>query len=332
MIEILETAPLVTVQDTGRLGARKYGVGTGGAMDDLALKSINLMLGDPCDSAVIEIPLLPFRVRFLRDTHFAIAGASGHATLNGAALPAWWCGYARQGQELVLKSFQDGARCYLGLKGGIDVPTVLGSKSTQLRGNFGGLEGRYLQKGDCLAGKVTKAVVSEGFGLVPPWAQTEEHNEEDIAWRRDRVRVIAAAEHDLFKPEALDVFWSHNWQITSQSDRYGYRLKGPEVALVEPVEMRSHGIVPGVIQIPPNGQPIIQMKDAQPTGGYPKLGTVISADIWKLAQTPAGHRIRFVNIRYEDAADATRLHERYLSDMQRDLEMCFGFAERAFNE
>lgn len=327
MIEILETPPLATVQDHGRSGARKYGVGVSGAMDDLALKCLNLMLGNAFDAAAIELPIVPFRVRFLRDTRFALAGAEGVATLDGAHLPVWWCGLARAGQTLAIERLQSGARCYLGLEGGMDVPSVLGSRSTQLRGEFGGLDGRYLRKGDRLAGRVSTPSHAQAFGIVPPWENDAFADE--ITWQRDQVRLLPAAEYELFDAQSLATFWQSEWQVSAQSDRYGYRLKGPQVTLSEPVEMRSHGIVPGVMQVPPNGQPIIQMRDAQPSGGYPKLGTVIQADLWKLAQTAAGKRVRFVQASYATAVEAAREHERYLETLQRDLAIYLGFTARS---
>ena len=120
------------------------------------------------------------------------------------------------------------------------------------------------------------------------------------------MRVLPAAEYDCFTPASRDAFWSEPWKITPQSDRYGFRLAGPTLEPTAPMEMRSHGIVPGVIQVPHGGQPIVQMCDAQPSGGYPKIGTVIEADLWRLGQAPIGSRVRFVETTWDERSGGAR--------------------------
>jgi allophanate hydrolase subunit 2 len=135
------------------------------------------------------------------------------------------------------------------------------------------------------------------------------------------VRVLPAAEYHCFTPEAQSHFWLKPWKVTPQSDRYGYRLSGPALETVVPVELRSHGIVPGVIQVPHSGQPIVQMCDAQPSGGYPKIGTVIEADLWRLAQAPIGSSIRFIETDWAGALQALEEVSRWLADVQRCLDL-----------
>lgn len=305
MIEILATPGLATVQDLGRHGSLRHGVGTAGAMDGLALAAANILLGNDESAAGIEIPIFPFQLRFLADCDFALTGADCRAQLDDRPLLPWWRHAARAGQVLSLglpatDGPAPGARAYLALPGGIDVPMVLGSRSTQLRGAFGGHEGRALQAGDVLRA-AGAAPVSDGpgFGLVPPSI--------GLPLRADgvtAVRVLPAAEAQHYRPESHDAFWGRNWKITPQSDRYGYRLAGEALVPRAPIEMLSHGIVPGVIQVPPDGQPIIQMRDAQPSGGYPKFGTVIEADLWRLGQAPIGTPIRFIEATWPQALAA----------------------------
>jgi len=126
-----------------------------------------------------------------------------------------------------------------------------------------------------------------------------------------------AAEYLRFEEASRAAFWSKEWKITAQSDRYGYRLDGEALRPVAPMEMRSHGIVPGVIQVPHSGQPIIQMRDAQPSGGYPKFGTVIEADLWRLGQAPIGSRIRFVETGWDEAVAALEETEAWLRKVSR---------------
>lgn len=300
MIEILSNSALATVQDAGRLGHYRDGVSRSGAMDGVALATGNALLGNPREVAAVEIPLLPFSVRFHEDVDIAVTGADCAATLDGLDVPPDWAIRARAGQVLALSAPRWGCRAYLCVGGGIDVPQVLGSRSTQLRERFGGLEGRMLKKGDRLRALRGETLLPEGgLGALSP----------DLALPLGegpaiQVRVLPAAEFDLFKPEAHHALWSSDWGVTPQSNRAGYRLAGPELGLVAPVELRSHGIVPGIIQVPHGGAPIIQLADAATMGGYPKIGTVIEADLWRLAQARPGMHLRFRQVSYQQALDA----------------------------
>ncbi|KPD19865.1 allophanate hydrolase [Burkholderia sp. ST111] len=320
MIEILSSSALATVQDQGREGYLRYGVGTAGAMDRLALAVGNLLLGNPDDAAGIEIPMFPFRIRFLEDLSFAITGADCSARLGDRPVLPWWTVHAKQGDVLTIGVPTSGTRCYLSLAGGVDVPVVLGSRSTQLRGQFGGYNGRQLQKGDVvkavgLAERVVPqdAVLAAGFGTVPPEYSLPALLPLPAADAGETVvRVLPAAEYDCYEPESLEAFWRDGWKVTPQSDRYGYRLAGPTLVATHAIEKRSHGIVPGVIQVPHSGQPIIQLRDAQPSGGYPKIGTVIEADLWRLAQARIGTKIRFAQTTYAQAVTALEELDSYL--------------------
>jgi biotin-dependent carboxylase-like uncharacterized protein len=309
MIEITATGGLATVQDLGRCGGLSHGVGVAGAMDPLALAAANLLLGNDENAAGIEVPIFPFALRFTADCAFALAGADCAARLDGEPIPPWWAARARRGQELTLGLPQGRpprpCRAYLAVAGGFDVPVVLGSRSTQLRGGFGGLEGRHLRTGDVLrAAAADPAAAAVGCGLVPPEFGPPATAEGTLC-----VRVLPAAEYGCFVATSRAALWNGAWKITAQSDRYGYRLAGEALMVSGRLEMASHGIVPGVIQVPPGGQPIIQMRDAQPSGGYPKIGTVIEADLWRLGQAAPGSLIRFVETEWGaalDALDATR--------------------------
>ncbi|APW37425.1 allophanate hydrolase [Rhodoferax koreense] len=318
MIEILSSTALATVQDAGRLGSLRFGVGTAGAMDQLALTVGNLLLGNPEGAAALEIPVYPFQVRFTEDCAFALTGADGQARLDGQAIAPWWVGQARQGQVLTigLPVPNSGSRAYLALCGGIDVPEVLASRSTQLRGAFGGLDGRAVRQGDVLRAARPGAQPAVDFGVVPPAI--------GLPLTRDglpAMRVLPAAEYACFKEASRAAFWAGEWKITAQSDRYGYRLQGTPLEPIAHMEIRSHGIVPGVIQVPSGGQPIVQMRDAQPSGGYPKFGTVIEADLWRLGQAAIGSRVRFVETTYEEAVAAQGEVQAWLDEARRMIEL-----------
>ena len=336
MIEVLSHTALATVQDLGRSGALRWGVGTSGAMDPMALAAGNLLLGNDEGDAAIELQVFPFEVRFTTDGVFALVGADADASLDGRALLPWWRHEARAGQVLRLNVPRRGSawpasRAYLCLAGGVDVARVLGSRSTQLRGAFGGHAGRMLRAGDRLAAGRPGALSGHagaggaggdagfgpllpegGFGLTPPALAMPL-----LADGVPAVRVLPAAEHDGYTQASRAAFWAQPWKITPQSDRYGFRLAGEPLQATAPMEMRSHGIVPGVVQVPPGGQPIVQMRDAQPSGGYPKIGTVIEADLWRLGQAPIGSFVRFVQTTWAEAVAALDANQRWLDEVRR---------------
>ena len=328
MIEVLSSSALATVQDLGRSGALRWGVGASGAMDPMALAAGNLLLGNAEGDAAIEVQVFPFQLRFEVDGQFALTGADTLAQLDGQSVLPWWRVSARAGQVLRLGLARrqgpwPASRAYVCLAGGVAVKPVLGSRSTQLRGAFGGHQGRALRQGDRLSmmrpglGDGDKPGAGHGdsaagFGLVPPALA--------MPLQRDglpAVRVLPAAEYECYAEASRASFWSRPWRITPQSDRYGFRLAGEPLLPIAPLEMRSHGIVPGVIQVPPGGQPIVQMRDAQPSGGYPKIGTVIEADLWRLGQAPIGSSIRFVQTNWDEALQALDTNRRWLDQARR---------------
>ena len=316
MIKILTSNAFNTIQDQGRNGARRLGVSTSGAMDPVALEAGNALLGNDRDAAGIEIQTFPFRLRVEADTTFALTGADHDATLAGATVPSWWCRRAKAGDILSIGTPRRGARVYVTFGGGIDVPLVLGSRSTHLRARFGGLEGRALQAGDVVpvGGTQFEAADRLDFGVEPPdVAIAGSGQSEDRALR---VRVMRAGEYDLFSEPMQATFWSTTWKISARSDRGGYRLTGGKLTLDEPVEMRSHGLVAGVVQVPPAGEPIIQMSDANTAGGYPKMAAVIQADLWRLGQAAPGSLVVFGEVSYQDAVAAMTPVNDYLARLR----------------
>lgn len=322
MITIVSQSGSATVQDLGRHGALRWGVGTAGAMDPLALAGGNLLVGNEENAAALEIQVFPYEIRFEHDCVFALTGADCGASLDGEPLLPWASASAQSGAvlrfELPRPSLAPAARAYLCVAGGIDVPLALGSRSTQLRGAFGGFEGRALGQGDCLPIGADRGSNGApiGAGLVPPALAMPLAIDDFPA-----IRVLPAAEYDRFTEASRKAFWDEPWKVTPQSDRYGFRLSGPNLVPKAPMEMRSHGIVPGVIQVPPDGQPIVQMRDAQPSGGYPKIGTVIEADLWRLGQAPIGSRFRFVETDWEGALAADQECRTWLASVKRQLRL-----------
>lgn len=313
MITVLETGVLNSVQDAGRLGFRHLGVSTSGVMDRLALQCGNMLLDNAADAACIEVQTFPFVIRFDAETSFSVTGGDAPITLNEKPVLPWFALHARKGDVLRIGRPVSGARMYVCVAGGLDVPVVLDSRSTQLRGGFGGWQGRPLQPNDQLP-FCGPYCVSE-VGLVPP-AQSLALDGSGEAEKTVILRVIPATDYTLFTPQSQTDFGTISWQITAQSDRVGYRLKGGSLALERPVELRSYGVVPGIIQVPPSGVPIIQMADANTAGGYPRIATVIEADLWRLAQARIGSVIKFQLCEHAEGLAADRDLQAYLADAQ----------------
>ncbi|MGS0646563.1 5-oxoprolinase subunit C family protein [Komagataeibacter melomenusus] len=314
MITILETSALNTVQDLGRPGYRNLGVGTSGAMDTLALQVGNILLGNQMDDACIELQTYPFVLRFDAPATFAVTGIDAAIELDGRTLLPWMVATAAAGQVLRIGPPKAGARGYICLAGGIEVPVVLGSRSTQLRGSFGGLDGRPLEAGDTLRTTGVTLDVA-GYGALPPAAVLDAVADEVDA-RVINLRAMPATDYALFTPEAQKRLWDTPWRITPQSNRVGYRLQGAPLELRHRVELRSYGVIAGIVQVPPAGEPIVQLADANTVGGYPRIATVIEADLWRLAQARIGWRIRLHECSFSEGVAAMQPVNAYLDDLR----------------
>lgn len=311
MIEALFIPPAATVQDLGRDGYWAQGLGRAGAMDSLSHRIANLMLGNDADAATLEIGLTPAKLRFTADGAFALVGASCGATLDGLPMPRVWAGMAKAGQVLQLSPMTSGAQVYLALAGGIDVPVVLGSRSTQLREGFGGYQGRAIAAGDILRPLGQAVLPAGGLSLSLP-----ELRDADGAIT---LRALPSTEYPDFTGEAQQAFWSGGYMVGQQSNRQGYRLEGPTLTCTPGQELRSHGIGPGIVQVPGGGQPIIQLADSATMGGYPKIAAVIEPDLWRIAQARPGDTLRFRQVSLADAAQADADHRAMLAGLSRQI-------------
>ncbi|MDE2483350.1 MAG: biotin-dependent carboxyltransferase, partial [bacterium] len=291
---------------------RASGVALGGALDRIALVTANRMAGNSDDAAAIECTLGALRVRFDAPTRVALAGAECDAMLDGVRLAAWSCAPVAAGSELMLGRPRAGARTIVAVGGGIDVPVVLGSRSTDLGAGFGGFDGRALRAGDCVP--FGEPSSSRGaFRLQPPqWALRAPEDDAGVV----SVRALAGTEAPAFG-EAL---WATPWTIAPQSNRMGYRLHGTPLAVPDGAgTLASHAVMPGLVQVPPDGQPIVLLADAQTTGGYPRAAVVIEADLWRLAQASAGTRVRFARVTLDQARAARADVEAYLAATGRTI-------------
>lgn len=315
MMEIVRPGIQATVQDLGRSGFRKYGVGLSGAMDPFSLEVANHLLGNEPNAAAIECTLGGIEIRFHADTAIALAGADASATLDDVPLPAWWASPVRAGQLLRTGMLAHGMRFYIAVRNGIDVREMMRSRSTDLKGRFGGQDGRVLRQDDRLPAPAPQRGegLRRGFGLSPRAIGALD----DYRRKEAIIRFLPAAEWGDLDERSLDLFLATGWTVDPESNRMGYRLSGPALKLVRRVEMLSHGILPGTIQLPPSGLPIIQLNDANTCGGYPKLGVVIAADMHRLGQTRLRGTIRFVPVTREEAIDALRAHKALLQGIAR---------------
>lgn len=310
MIEILSSGALNSVQDRGRRGLLSSGVSRSGAMDLPALDAANALLGNDRDAAAIEVAAFPFRLRFDVDMTVAITGAIAEARLADRRLPPWWAVEAHAGDELVVDPPTVGARVTIALGGGIDVPLLLAARATDLKSGYGGHEGRGLRRGDWLPVRQRMAgrLPDGGIGALPPSGRGDPNGP---------LRVLPAAEWAEFTEDARRLFAKAGWRMTAEADRQGCRLDGPELVRARRRELLSHGIVPGTVQVPPSGRPIVQLAEANTCGGYPKIATVIEADLWRLGQAMTGDELRFAIVARDEALTALRETADWLDRLRR---------------
>lgn len=306
MLTILRAGLLTTVQDLGRQGLRQFGIGQGGALDSPAMQTANLLVGNKIECAVLEITLGQFSVEFHRSGWVALTGADCSATLDGKDLWTGWRYLVKAGQRLSMAMPKRGMRSYLAVSGGIDVETVLGSRATDLNAGFGGVQGRALVDGDTLRLGEPQRELTYSVGV------------QQLAYGH-LIRTLPGPEYSEFSPASLENFWRTGWRLSPQSNRMGFRLQGAQLERKTDREMLSHGLVPGVIQVPHNGQPIILMADAQTTGGYPRIACVIEADLYQLAQIRLGDTVHFVHCSLDKARQAMLTQQRYLQQIERGL-------------
>jgi antagonist of KipI len=297
MITITRPPPHLTVQDNGRKHSRSFGVPLAGAMDVFALRAANALVGNSPDLAALEWALGGGSIRFETDCAFAIAGARARAMIGGEVVAPFTTNYAVAGDELSIENLTAGRFLYIALSGGIDVPVVLGSRSTYLPGRFGGHEGRLLRRNDALGlGDRPASLPARGFvcpaDLLPRYESGVVH-------------ITRGTHANLFDESSWLTFTESEYTISTASDRTGYKLKG-EALLSSPGALASEGGCPGVVQIPGDGAPIVLMADAPTVGGYPKIAVVSESDLPILAQRAPGESIRFQVTTIEQSQRALR--------------------------
>jgi biotin-dependent carboxylase-like uncharacterized protein len=311
--EVLHPGILTTVQDLGRPGFARYGVAPSGALDSLALRVANLLAGNPEDTAALETAVMGLRLKAMQDVVVAVTGANLNPMRDGGPLAMWRSHRIQAGEVIAFSGPAGGMRSYVAVCGGIEVPPVLGSRSTNLPSGFGGVAGRALRKGDILRRAVVENELRfAGRAFEPAWIP-----EYPSRWR---LRVVWGPQDDQFAEDGKQAFVAGIFSVSPDSDRTGIRLKGPAVARQPglPESIISEGVIAGAIQVPGDGQPIIILGETA-TGGYRKIATVISADLPLLGQITPGDEVVFEAVSMDAAVQALRELEGKIDKFKRRL-------------
>ncbi|MVB11247.1 KipI antagonist [Caprobacter fermentans] len=309
-IEMIKPGLLTTVQDFGRTGYQKLGISPSGALDRKAMILANLLVANSAGEAVLEITMMGPELRFTADNFVAVTGGDLSPVLNGAPMPRYAAIPVKDGDVLSFGPAKSGCRAYLAFAGGLKLPVVMGSKSTNLKCGFGGYGGRKLQAGDAIAFSSPKKELPF-FPLRT--LEAPSFGGETI------LRVILGPQEDAFTEEGVRTFFEETYQVTPRFDRMGCALDGPVVECRDKADIISDGIPAGAVQIPSSGKPIIMLADRQTTGGYTKIGTVASVDLSLLAQCRPGDSVRFQRISVGEAQKLLRKETKKLSKLNRYL-------------
>lgn len=306
---------LTTIQDMERIGSQKYGAIASGCMDTWSARIANLLVENPETEAVLEMTFLGPKIEFTENTLIAITGGNLNPMINNLPLPMNRPVYIRKGAVLEFGFAAEGCRAYLALQGGLNVPYVMGNKSTYLRAQLGGYEGRALKAGDQLPLSQAKPTVFSSFAeknltdsfWAPGWSMGKKSLPK--SGETIEIRVTAGPQIDWFASEALEKFLSKPFEITQESDRMGYRLNGNTLEKSRTEDMISEAIGFGSIQVPPDGNPILLLADRQTTGGYPKIAQIIQSDLPLVAQLSPGFSITFRMISFNEAESSIVMKE-----------------------
>ncbi|PFF54750.1 biotin-dependent carboxyltransferase family protein [Bacillus cereus] len=305
-VEVLHAGMFTTVQDLGRSYYQQFGVPVGGAMDKNALRLINMLVGNEENEAGLEMTILGPKLLIKKTTLLAIGGVDMEPLLNGERIPLWRPILAEEGSMLCFGKVKNGCRAYVTFAGGIHIEGTMGSKSTYIRAAIGGIEGRMLKKGDCFQiGTYSEMAnrfiqdLQKDERIKTKWVIS--NNVLPKYKKHPKLRVIADFEYDQFTEESRKAFFTKEYKVSNYADRMGYRVEGEVLNRIEEKEILSSPVTFGTIQVPNGGQPIILMADRQTTGGYPRMGNIISVDLPLLAQLKPGDYVSFEKITLEEA-------------------------------
>ena len=295
-ITVLNPGLLTTVQDQGRIGYQQFGVSVSGVMDPRAATVANMLVGNDDKEAVLECTMMGPQLQFDKANCIAITGGDLMPTIDGKPVPNYTAIKVEAGQVLKFTMPKTGCRAFIAFAGGLDIPEVMGSRSTYMKAKIGGLEGRKLQKGDVI-------------GFRAPTSELKNMNfrsmaSEFVPRKEYTIRVVLGPQDDYFTDAGIQTFLSEVYTVTPEFDRMGCRLEGTAIQHKDGGDIISDGIAFGAIQVPSAGKPIIMLGDRQTTGGYTKIANVISADFRILAQLKTGDKVRFEKVSVKAAQDA----------------------------
>ena len=311
-ITVLNPGVLTTVQDKGRVGYQQFGVPAAGAVDPRSVAVANIILGNPEDEAVLECTMMGPQLRFDAANCIAITGGDLQPTLDGQPIKSYAAIPVAAGQTLRFKGPKTGCRAYIAFAGGLDVPLVMGSRSTYMKGKIGGVEGRKLQKGDVIGFRAPKAELN---GMRHRFISPE-----FVPFPVYTLRVVMGPQDDAFTQAGIETFLGETYTVTPEFDRMGCRLEGAQIAHINTGDIISDGISFGAIQVPSSGKPIIMLADRQTTGGYTKIANVITVDFRILAQLKAGDKVRFEKVSVQQAQSLLLSYRKALLTLRSAME------------
>ena len=324
-IEVLKPGLLTTLQDAGRPGFAHLGIGRAGAFDTPALRIANALCGNQSDACALEITLLGPTLRFHDDAWIAVTGAPIPLRINGVDQPAWAPVLATAGATVELGAMRSGCRSYLAVRGGFGATPILGSRSTDVNAQLGPFAGRPLRAGDAV--EMGSGSFFSGNSRIRDNAKKNEPDPISLNWRLDprpwfpdeapaTLRLLPGSHFDKLKKTSRKLLFLETFAMHADSNRVGLRLSGPALEFGEPVETVSEGCVPGILQLPPSGQPIAFGPECPVSGGYPRIGQIAAVDIPRLAQRRPGDTLRFTPCTFDDALRALRERERALTRLE----------------
>ncbi|MFT3681869.1 MAG: biotin-dependent carboxyltransferase family protein [Ferruginibacter sp.] len=317
-IKIIKPGIFSTIQDGGRTGHRSQGIGPGGTMDYFAAAIANYMAGNDNNAPIIEMHFPAAEIFFDTDTIISIAGADFDAHINDMPVELYKPVIIQKNSVLSFKKIISGARVYLAIHGGLQAEKWLGSYSTNTKVNAGGHLGRPLKKDDVIEIPAEPKAIDRKFFLVEPKSLTRVYE------NTGTIRCVKGPEWELMDEPAKQVFLSHSFTVSSQSDRMGYRLAGENILLNDTASLVSSPVNSGTIQVLPGGQLIVLMADHQTTGGYPRLANIITADLPKLAQLPVNAKLNFELVSLQQAEDAFMSAQHLLAVVKTTCQKLYG--------
>ena len=322
-IRVLEAGFNITVQDLGRPSYQHLGVPVSGAISSAALKIANALVGNNLEMAGLEIRLLGPTLEVLCESvRIALTGTNSTIEILGekpASKPANQSLLLKKGQQFRIGGISDSGSAYLAIEGGFKLSPVYDSLSTYIRASIGGVFGRAINIGDVIPLNMTNVQDRDEIKISNLKTLQE----------KGPFRVIFGPQHDFFKESAIQTFLNNSYTITRDADRMGMRLEGPLLEHAKGYNIVSDGIVTGAIQVPGTGKPIILLADHQTTGGYPKLATVISADISRLGRLRPGEKVQFIEVSIQEAEIARVQHETMISSVISDFELASAWLDES---